>query len=109
FRAPKAKRQNERWVGVLSAHPRGFGFVAASGKPDVFIPPEAMSGALHGDTVRIEVTGRNFRGSEGSVVEVTARRNPRIAGIVHRKRKSAWLEPDDTRLRGPIVLVDGFK
>ncbi len=109
FRAPKAKRANEDWVGVLSAHPRGFGFVAASGKPDVFIPPEAMGGALHGDTVRVQVTGQSFKGSEGLVLEVTVRRNPRIAGIVHRKRKSAWLEPDDTRLRGPIVLVDGFK
>ncbi len=109
FKSPKPKRKNESWVGVLSAHPRGFGFVAASGKPDVFIPLEAMAGALHGDTVKLEVTGRNPRGSEGCVLEVTARRNPRIAGILHRKRKSAWLEPDDTRVRGPIVVTDGYK
>lgn len=109
FRVPKQRRQDETWTGVLTAHPRGFGFVAASGKTDVFIPPEAMAGALHGDTVRVEVTGKNHRGSEGRVLEVTTRRNPRVAGIVHRKRKSAWLEPDDTRVRGPIVLLDGYR
>ena len=28
----------------------------------------------------------------------------RVAGTLRRKGKSAWLEPDDTRVRGPIVL-----
>jgi ribonuclease R len=109
FRVSRPRRSNESWVGMLSAHPRGFGFVAASGKPDVYVPPEAMAGALHGDTVSIEVTGKNARGTEGRVAAVTARRNPRVAGLLRRKRKSAWLEPDDTRVRGPIILVDGFR
>src|SRR5690606_16015143 len=29
---------------------------------------------------------------------------PRVAGVLRRRGKSMWLEPDDTRLRGPIVL-----
>ncbi len=109
FAAPKRRRHAEAWVGLVTVHPRGFGFVAASGKPDVFVPPEALGGALHGDTVAIEVTGTSARGSEGRVVEIRARRNPRVAGVVRRKRKAAWLEPDDTRVRGPIVLLDGYR
>ncbi len=102
------RRGGERWAGELSVNPRGFGFVTASGKPDVFVPAEALAGALHGDAVSIEVVGRSHKGTEGRVVEVNARRNPRVAGVIRRKRSSAWLEPDDARVRGPIVLTDGY-
>jgi ribonuclease R len=103
------KPQTERWLGGLSVNARGFGFVAASGKVDVFVPAEAMGGALHGDTVLVEATGRTPKGTEGNIVDVTTRRNPRVAGVIRRKRSGAWLEPDDTRLRGPIVLTAGYK
>ena len=87
-------------------HPRGFGFVAsldASGD-DVFIPPEAMGGAMHGDKVRVRIRARGPRGAEGEVVAILERGLKRVVGTLRRKGKSAWLEPDDTRVRGPIVL-----
>jgi ribonuclease R len=92
--------------GLLSVHPRGFGFVASldAAGDDVFIPPDAMGGALHGDRVRIRVRSRGARGAEGEVVTVVARGLKRVAGTLRRKGRSAWLEPDDTRIRGPIVL-----
>ncbi|HZU85534.1 MAG TPA: ribonuclease R [Polyangiaceae bacterium] len=92
--------------GLLTVHPRGFGFVAsltASGD-DVFIAPTAMGGAMHGDRVRVRVRARGARGAEGEVVEVVERGVKRVAGTLRRKAKSAWLEPDDPRVRGPIVL-----
>lgn len=99
-----ARRDTEGWQGTLSVNPRGFGFVASVGKDDVFIPPENLGAALHGDTVQVTVTGRSNRGTEGRIESVVSRRNPRVAGTLRRRGRSAWLEPDDTRLRGPIVL-----
>src|SRR5690606_14200564 len=78
--------------------------LAGAGKPDVFVPAEGLAGALHGDTVTVQQTGANRRGAEGRVLAVVERRSPRVAGILRRKRRSAWLEPEDTRVRGPIVL-----
>lgn len=105
FRLEKRARPvKDAWDGILGVNPRGFGFVASAGKPDVFIPAEAMNGAMHGDTVTVQPTGENPRGVEGKIVAVVTRRGHRVAGIIHRKRRSAWLEPDDTRVRGPIVL-----
>ena len=63
-----------------------------------------MGGALHGDAVRVRVRARSARGAEGEIVEVIERGIKRVAGTLRRKGKSAWLEPDDTRMRGPIVL-----
>jgi ribonuclease R len=91
--------------GYLSVHPRGFGFVSAPDfADDIFIPAESMKGAMHGDKVAIRISTRSRRGFEGEVVGVAERRSERIAGTLRRRGKSAWLEPDDTRIRGPIVL-----
>jgi ribonuclease R len=92
--------------GILTVHPRGFGFVASLGEAgqDVFVPPDAMGGAMHGDRVRVRIRSRGARGAEGEVVRVIERGLKRIAGTLRRKGKSAWVEPDDTRVRGPIVL-----
>ena len=92
--------------GLLTVHPRGFGFVASldAAGDDVFIPPEALGGAMHGDRVKIRVRSRGARGAEGEVVAIVDRGIKRVAGTLRRKGKSAWLEPDDTRVRGPIVL-----
>jgi ribonuclease R len=104
-RAPGAGRRAER-EGLLTVHPRGFGFVASldAAGDDVFIPPDAMGGAMHGDKVRVVVRSRGARGAEGEVAAVLERGLVRIAGTLRRKGKSAWLEPDDTRVRGPVVL-----
>src|SRR5688572_29391726 len=92
------------WEGVLSVNPRGFGFVTEAGRDDVYIAPDGLDGALHGDRVRVRVLARRQRGIEGRIEGVVTRRNPRVAGVLRRRGKSLWLEPDDTRLRGPIVL-----
>ncbi len=48
--------------------------------------------------------GRSPKGAEGRVAGVVQRRNPKVSGILRRKGKSAWVEPDDSRLRGPLVV-----
>src|SRR6478736_2535744 len=101
--------QTEGWEGVLSLNPRGFGFVNAVGHDDLYIAPEAIGPALHGDRVKVTVVNRSSRGAEGRVEYVVARRNPRVAGVLRRRGKSVWLEPDDSRLRGPIVLGNSNK
>ncbi len=96
----------ERREGVLTINPRGFGFVAsgeATGD-DIYIAREGLSGAMHGDKVVVEVKGRSPRGAEGDIVAVLERAVVRVAGVLRRHGTSAWLEPDDTRVRGPIVL-----
>ncbi|HEV8246875.1 MAG TPA: ribonuclease R, partial [Polyangiaceae bacterium] len=99
----------ETWEGVLSLNPRGFGFVTAVGHEDVYIAPEAIGAALHGDRVTVSIVNRSNRGAEGRVDRVISRRNPRVAGVLRKRGKSIWLEPDDSRIRGPIVITSGGK
>lgn len=93
-------------AGVLSVNARGFGFVAAGdGAGDVFVPAEALGGGMQGDTVEVRVVATSSRGREGVVERIVQRKTVRVAGVLRRRGKSAWLEPDDTRVRGPIVLA----
>ncbi|MCB9615525.1 MAG: VacB/RNase II family 3'-5' exoribonuclease [Sandaracinus sp.] len=91
--------------GVLHMTPRGFGFVGAEdGGPDVFVPPDSVGPALHGD--RVEVAARpSAKGREGTVLTVLARRNPRFTGTLEQHGKTLVIQPDDPRLRGPILLL----
>jgi ribonuclease R len=102
--APHGGKESS-WDGVLSVNPRGFGFVSAAGHDDVFVPPDGIGGALHGDRVRVRVVAHSSRGAEGRIQHVVSRRPPRVAGVLRKRRSSAWLEPDDSRIRGPIVLT----
>src|SRR5690606_26182466 len=98
-------KKPDTWVGEISVHPRGFAFVTRPGQDDVFIPPDALYEAMHRDTVEVRVTGRSRKGLEGCVTKVEKRGIVRLAGVIRKKRKSSWLEPDDSRIRGPIVLT----
>jgi ribonuclease R len=93
--------------GIFSMNPRGFGFVSSpgTGAADAFINPEAIGGALHGDRVRIRIGRTTARGTEGEIVAVVARAVTRVPGTIRQKGRSAWLEPDDTRMRGPIPFT----
>ena len=102
----QVERQGTEHEGILSVNPRGFAFVTTGVAPEgLYIAPESIGGGLHGDTVAVRITSRSRRGVEGEVVRVLKRRLVRVAGTLHRRGRSAWLEPDDARIRGPIVLV----
>jgi ribonuclease R len=91
--------------GILSVNARGFGFVSAVGfDDDLYIPEDSLAGAMHGDLVDARLVSRSNRGSEGEVLRVVTRANNKVPGVLRLRGKGQWLEPDDARLRGPIVL-----
>ncbi|MCH2107713.1 MAG: VacB/RNase II family 3'-5' exoribonuclease [Polyangiaceae bacterium] len=102
----KFKTTSSQWEGRITVHARGFAFVTRQGQDDVFIPADAVYEALHGDQVLVRVTGRSRKGLEGVVEQVTQRRDPRFTGTLRCKTKSQWIEPDDSRLRSPILIKE---
>ena len=72
-RAPQksgGRSDRERRDGFLKVNPRGFGFVAsptASGD-DVYVSPENLNGAMHGDSVVVDIVARGSRVSPASCV-----------------------------------------
>lgn len=103
--AERTRSKEEMVEGYLTVNPRGFGFVQREGdSEDVFVPAESLGGAMHGDRVQARVVARGARGIEGAITEVLVRRSVRIAGALARRGKTCYIYPDDTRIRGPVVL-----
>ena len=91
--------------GRLTMTRQGYGFVNVyDGGPDVFIAPDAVGPALHGDTVQLR-TRPSAKGREGHVVGIAERRPKQITGTVHPRGRGTIFEPDDVRLRSPMRVV----
>lgn len=75
-------------TGVISLHPRGFGFVqpddTATYTQDIFIPKPFTKNAVSGDTVEVLVNTEviSEKGPEGKVITILSRSRTHMAGII---------------------------
>ena len=107
-----------RIVGRLVAHRDGYGFVVPdTPRPDLdgdlFIPPDQLGDAMHGDRVeaRIEARSGRFAGgaarAEGRIVRVVNRAHATVVGIFHRGRHGNIVRPYESRILQEIVIPAG--
>lgn len=69
--------------GLISVHPKGFGFVQVGEGPDVFIPKHATLDAVDGDLVEIEAYhDLSPKGPEGVVLAVLERNRSHLSAII---------------------------
>ncbi len=96
---PESQNQNN-CVGILSCNVSGkFGFLIREGEDDIYIPLRDMGNAIHGDKVRVKVTGSYNGRQEGSVIKVLERSKSTIVGVIITKRgKLLRMRPDDKRI-----------
>jgi len=91
--------------GRLTMTRQGYGFVNVyDGSPDVFIPPDAVGPALHGDTVQLRARA-SAKGRDGRIVGIVERRLAKVTGTLHPRGRGMSFEPDDERLRSPMRVV----
>lgn len=75
--------------GKLDLRREGYGFVrpemrAKTGEDDIFIPPDAMEGAMQGDLVLVQLLPARGDGRRsGRIARVLERHNPTVVGIFH--------------------------
>ncbi|MBA3957211.1 MAG: VacB/RNase II family 3'-5' exoribonuclease [Parachlamydiaceae bacterium] len=74
-------------TGVLSVHPRGFGFLQADDQSlfpeDIFIPKHLTQNAVDGDRVEVQVNEVvSEKGPEGKVLSIISRGRKQLAGII---------------------------
>ena len=107
-------------AGKLSCKEKGFGFVlpvpgremlktpAIAPAKDVFIPPDAMNGAMHNDRVIASIISKDgARGRlEGEIVKVLERANTLVTGTFRKDDRYgfSFVEPDDKRIANEIYI-----
>jgi ribonuclease R len=105
-RASGAPLQREV-TGLLSVTRYGDAFVRAEeGGPDVFVPGDALAGAMDGDRVvaRVERHPRG-RNPEGRVARVVERARQTVVGTLHRRKRVAFVVPLDRRLHREVLIA----
>src|ERR1700738_2257142 len=75
-------------AGRLDLHRDGYGFVRPNARQgvsdDIFIPPDAINGAMQGDQVLVELEPPRADGRRlGRIARVLERRNPTVVGTFH--------------------------
>ena len=103
-------------VGKFQGHARGFGFVMPdNGEEDVFVPANALGGAMHGDRVvaRLERGVIGDKRREGEIIRILERANKTIVGKFDKSDYFGFVIPDHARLSGDIFipkdLINGAK
>lgn len=82
-------------VGRLSRTRFGYGFVRVEEEPeDLFIPPFAMGGALHGDRVRAGYLETREQGDAHEILEVLERTPYGIVGRLEPRGRETVLYPE---------------
>ena len=90
--------------GRLQGNARGFGFLIPEKEDvqDVFIPADAMNGALHGDTLFVRIV--NVERREGEVVRVLTHANDVIVGTFETDGPAAYVVPDERRIASDVYV-----
>lgn len=94
-------------TGVLEGNRRGFAFLRPDlQEEDVFISPEKLKNAAHGDRVVVQVDKKRKekRRREGTVIGIIKRGQRRLVGTLQRKGKKYYVVPDDQRYPGEVQV-----
>ena len=93
-------------VGRLARTRFGYGFVRVDDEPeDLFIPPFAMGGALHGDRVRAGYLESREQGDAHEVLEVLERTPYGIVGRLEPRGRETALYPERPEYPHEILLT----
>jgi ribonuclease R len=102
-----------RFSGRVQMHRDGYAFVVPSRvlegvQGDVFIPPDAVSSAMHGDEVLARIRRLDRQGrAVGEILQIIERAHPTVVGTFRIRRKRYWVEPHDSRLSDWIEIPRG--
>ncbi|MEK5441180.1 ribonuclease R [Fredinandcohnia sp. FSL W7-1320] len=93
--------------GTLTGHAKGFAFVMPEDKTmdDVFIPPNELKNAMHGDTVLVRIsTESSGQRKEGTIVRIIERGVKTIVGTYTESKSFGFVIPDDKKIANDIFI-----
>ncbi|SHH01224.1 ribonuclease R [Tepidibacter thalassicus] len=96
------------FVGRLVTHQRGYGFIVSNeeGIEDLFIPANAMNGAMHNDKViaRVMEKSTESRRAEGEIIKIVERSIKTLVGTYESSKNFGFVVPDNKRLINDVYI-----
>ena len=103
-------------AGRLNMHRDGYGFVIpnagqrSSFSGDIYISPQSIGSAMHGDQVLVELGRKRDDGRvEGKSLRVLTRANPTVVGTFHYGTLNNFVTPIDEKVTKEIIIPRGME
>src|SRR5271157_3781618 len=103
-------------AGRLTMHRDGYGFVIPNAgqrstiSGDIYINPQAIGSAMHGDQVLVELGRKKDDGrAEGRILRVLIRGNPTVVGTFHYGSRHNFVTPMDEKVTQEIIIARGME
>ncbi len=97
---------NKQAIGVLDSTSRGAGYVVTEDEQqgDIYIRPENLFHALHGDKVEVEILKKGGNRTEGRVVRIIEHKTKEFVGSIKMNDKFAFLQTDNAKVNIDIYI-----
>ena len=93
------------YKGIISIHPKGFGFVEIDDMDDVYVRSEDLNGALHKDTVLVKILPTSKGDSlEGEIAQVLERGMTEFIGTYYEIKQVGYVKPDNSRYHAVVAI-----
>jgi ribonuclease R len=112
YAIPQSAHGKNVITGRLSMHRDGFGFVIPEDSDlqqrisgDIYISPNAIGSAMHGDRVMVEMgTIRSDGRAEGRILRTLDRAHSTVVGIFNYGSRNNFVRPIDEKLAQDIII-----
>lgn len=100
------KSENNKLIGIFEGHNRGFGFVTIEGMDeDIFISESGANGAVHKDTVEVELVPlKTGKRKEGVVVKILSHEIKQIVGTYEKSKNFGFVVSDNLKFNKDIFV-----
>ncbi len=116
YAIPVQPKKDNVVIGRLTMHRDGYGFVVPENpgikerlEGDIFINPQAIGSAMHGDRVLVEMGPVRDGRAEGRILRVAWRAHPTVVGTFHYDSRYNYVTPMDEKITLDVVIPRGME
>jgi len=93
------------YIGTVDSTARGAAYIIVPELDgDIYVQPENLENALHGDTVEVEVIRQRKNKTEGAIVKVITRKTTQFVGTLDVRNKFAFLILDNNKINIDLYI-----
>lgn len=101
--ARSAKKKRSAFIGTMMKNRRGFGFIRPQEGEDIFVPADAMKGAMDGDRVEAELLATRGN-TRAKVLRILERKHRDVTGILTEEHGIQYVIPVDRHNMDAILV-----
>src|SRR5690554_265961 len=94
-----------KFIGIVDSTARGSAYIIVPELDgDIYVQPENLENALHGDTVEVEIIKKRKNKTEGAITKIITRKTTQFVGTLDIRNKFAFLILDNNKINVDLYI-----